>query len=218
MSWKGNLRWSMMKIHLENVINNPILFAEKRFRHTLLFGTEKGLQDEKKGWSKYLNKICSKAQNLYFDKLKDKFGSKNLTQLSGMLSFYPTFWDKIDLEVINPHNRQNKTGTNPIYYEVVPKGSRGFFSILYLPTYWLEQSEKNLDIMNDLKMIVESIKEMMLKYGFSAKKSNDYGLIKNSWNKEKSLLTIKGFIEKEQFSNFTELENLLEKVNKGGSE
>ncbi|MBD3216035.1 MAG: CRISPR-associated protein [Candidatus Lokiarchaeota archaeon] len=219
MSWKGNLRWTMMKIHLENIINNPLLFAEKRFRHTLLFGTEKGLGDEMKGWSNYLNHICPKAQNLYLDKLKDKFYTKNIPPLKGMLSFYPTFWDKIDLEVINPHDRENKIGTNPIYYEVVPKESIGFFSILYFPNYWLEQSEKNheIRIRNDLKMTIEGIKEMMLKYGFSAKKSNDYGLIKKNWDKGKSLLIIKGFTEKERFSNFTELENLLKEVNKGGS-
>ncbi|MCX8071765.1 MAG: RAMP superfamily CRISPR-associated protein [Candidatus Binatia bacterium] len=38
----------------------------------------------------------------------------------GALVFHPTWFDKIDFEVINPHDRSHRTGRQPIYYEVVP--------------------------------------------------------------------------------------------------
>lgn len=40
----------------------------------------------------------------------------------GALVFYPTWFDKIGFEVINPHNRARRAGTQPIYYEVVTPG------------------------------------------------------------------------------------------------
>ena len=32
----------------------------------------------------------------------------------GRLNFYPTFFDQISLEIINPHDRKTKAGTNPV--------------------------------------------------------------------------------------------------------
>jgi len=47
--------------------------------------------------------------------------------------FYPTYFDRLSLEVINPHNRKTKAGTNPIHYEVVPKDTEGELQIVYIP-------------------------------------------------------------------------------------
>jgi CRISPR-associated protein Cmr2 len=38
----------------------------------------------------------------------------------GRLLFYPTYFDSLSLEIINPHDRNTKAGMNPIHYEVVP--------------------------------------------------------------------------------------------------
>lgn len=51
----------------------------------------------------------------------------------GRAIFYPTYFDKLSLEVINPHDRRKRAGTQPIYYEVVPEGTEGFLQIIYIP-------------------------------------------------------------------------------------
>jgi CRISPR-associated protein Cmr2 len=56
-SWKGNLRWSAMKTDLHAALNDLIAFSNKRLRHTLLFGSEKGLEAEG-SWKKYLDHCC----------------------------------------------------------------------------------------------------------------------------------------------------------------
>ncbi len=214
-AWKGNLRWTMMKIFLEPNINNPERFVEIRFRHTLLFGTEKGFEDVPKSWTKYLDGLCPDAKEIYRNKLKEFFNIKNIKNFhsKGMLYFYPTFWNKIDMMVINPHDRETKAGTKPIYFEIVPEDAEGFFRLVYVPIYWIGLGEKDLkkEVLKDLKSVVIGIREMMLTYGFSAKKSIGFGKIRESWDKNMSRLEIKGFTTK-KFGNFDELREIIEKL------
>ena len=215
-TWKGNLRWTMMKIQLEPSVKDPEKFAEIRFRHTLLFGTEKGREDTPTGWAKYLNELCRDAQVLYQKKLKEKFEKKEAPNLRGMLHPYSTFWDKIDMEVINPHDRKSKTGKTPIYFETVPKGSRGVFRIIYVPLHWIMLSDEELEkrTLRDLRDVVIGLKAMMLVYGFSAKKSTGYGVIKDEWDKDASKLMIKDFVKDSlKFSNFEELTQKVSRIN-----
>lgn len=209
MAWKGNLRWTMMKVFLEPITDNPEKFARIRFRHTLLFGTEKGWERKPTGWAEYLDNLCSEAKEKYRSLLKDfvKKEAKDV-HLQGMLYFYPTFWDRIDMMVINPHDRKTKTGKNPIYYEVVPKGAKGVFRLLYVPLYHLGSSMNDLKrhVLMDLENIVEGLKAMMLTYGFSAKKSSGYGVIEDGRDRKTSRLEIKGFSNTVRFSDFRELE------------
>ena len=208
MAWKGNLRWTMMKVFLEPAVNNPDKFAQIRFRHTLLFGTEKGW-GETKSWTEYLDNLCPDAKEKYESMLKEKFNRKNAKDVhtQGMLYFYPTFWNKIDMLVINPQDRRTKTGKNPIYFEVVPAGAKGVFRLVYVPFYWfgLPEDKFRKKVIEDLKDVIVGVKEMMLTYGFSAKKSSGFGLIKDEWNKDKSRLEIKGFYDVQKFDNFKEL-------------
>jgi CRISPR-associated protein Cmr2 len=51
----------------------------------------------------------------------------------GRAIFYPTYFDRLSLEVINPHDRRKRAGIQPIYYEVVPEGTEGFLQIIYIP-------------------------------------------------------------------------------------
>lgn len=211
MSWKGNLRWTMMKVHLEPEVNNPEEFANVRYRHTLLFGTEKGMEEYAKGWTKYLDEISPQAKEIYRDRLKERFKSEEIPSLTGMLHFYPTFWDRIDMEVINPHDRRTKTGKNPIYYEVVPRGAKGIFRLLYVPYYYIHDLKIN-EILKDLEDVVKGLKEMMLTYGFSAKKSSGYGVIESNWDREKSCFIINGLTKRLKFSNYEELKVEIEKL------
>jgi len=215
MAWKGNLRWTMMKIKLEPEASNPEKFAQIRLLHALLFGTEKGW-GETKGWAEYLDNLCPDAKERYRNLLKDTFNRENAKDIhmQGMLHFYPTFWDKIDMIVINPHDRRTKTGRNPIYFEVVPAGAKGVFRLAYVPLYWFDLSEEELKkkVIRDLKDIIDGIKGMMLTYGFSAKKSSGFGVIEDGWNKDESRLEVKGFYGVQRFGNFEELKRVVEKM------
>ena len=51
----------------------------------------------------------------------------------GRAIFYPTFFDKLSFEILNPHDRRTRAGTIPINYEVVPEGTEGVLQIVYIP-------------------------------------------------------------------------------------
>ena len=213
-SWKGNLRWTMMKVFLEPAANDPDKFAQIRFRHVLLFGTEKGW-GEAKSWACHLDNLCPDAGKKYEDMLKDKFNKDKIKDmhLQGMLYFYSTFWNKIDMHVINPHSRKTKTGKNPVYFEIVPAGANGTFRLVYIPFHWFGSPEDELKdrVIEDLRDVITGVRKMMLDYGFSAKKSLGFGIIKNEWDKDGSRLEVKGFYDVKKFSNFEELEEIVGK-------
>jgi len=207
-SWKGNLRWVMMKEFIEPE-RDVDKFSEARMRHTLLFGTEKGLYDkESEGWAEYLDNLCPNGKEKYRECLKEMFNTQNMPDIKGSLYFYPTFWNKIDLEVINPHDRKTKTGKKPIYLEVVPTGAKGTFHLLYIP----QQIEtKRQYLPKNQKEIALGLKEMMLTYGFSAKKSSGYGIVKDKWEQKGSIIIIEGTKNfQEKFSNFNSLISIIE--------
>jgi CRISPR-associated protein Cmr2 len=98
---------------------------------------------------------------------------------SGRLYFYPTFFDKIGLEVINPHARQKGTSARgPIYLECVPKDATGNFVILYLPF----GEVKKCEVAEDLKRVAEGVKAMLTVYGFGAKTSSGFGVVEDQLN------------------------------------
>ena len=97
---------------------------------------------------------------------------------AGRLSFYPTFFTQTSLEIINPHDRKRRVGKNPILFEAVPAGAEGTFSLLYVPFDLIGQDEAEIrrQAIADLQLVAEGIKEMMLTYGFSAKRTSGYGV------------------------------------------
>ena len=98
---------------------------------------------------------------------------------SGRLYFYPTFFDQIGLEVINPHDRQKGTSARgPIYLECVPKDATGNFVILYVPF----GDVKKCEVAKDLKGVAEGVKAMLTVYGFGAKTSSGFGVVEDQLN------------------------------------
>jgi len=106
----------------------------------------------------------------------------------GRLQFYPTFFNRIGLDIINPHNRETKAGTVPIYFEMAPEKAefsentektKGEFSLLYVPFDLIGEDEAIVmkEVRNDFDIIIESIYKLLIYYGFSAKKSSGYGVI-----------------------------------------
>ena len=92
----------------------------------------------------------------------------------GRAVFYPTYFDKISLEVINPHDRRKRVGKAPIFYEVVPKGSKGIFQIVYIP---FDLSVNKDEIESDINYLINAI-EMLAKKGIGAKTKLGWGSYK----------------------------------------
>jgi CRISPR-associated protein Cmr2 len=93
----------------------------------------------------------------------------------GALVFYPTWFNRIGFEVINPHSRERRAGTQPIYYEVVPIGTNGTLSLLYAPWPGMNPEAKPEEIMPKL---LEAIEALLTTYGISAKRTAGWGTAK----------------------------------------
>ena len=189
--WKGALRSAMIRklaSKLEDSEINEDEFITERLQLYRLFG------DEKDGTAEFLNRIFAeyrlkkKQNNLdtkleeEIEKVKEEFEAKLIRQglktekvegYQGWLHFYPTFFDRIGLEVINPHDRKTGAGKQPIYLECVPEETKGTFTLLYVPMS--EVDEKVAE--EDLKAVTKGVKSMLTKYGFGAKTSSGYGVV-----------------------------------------
>jgi CRISPR-associated protein Cmr2 len=183
-SWKGLLRWTVMHTRLTLKKDQPAeQFAQERFAQTLLFGDEKGEEPgQTKDFAAYLDNLGgSAARKLYVQKIREYFHLDEKAEMphhSGRLMFYPTFFNLIDVEVINPHSRKTRAGTHPIYLECVPVGAKGTFSLLYVPFDLIGKDENEIQnqALADLQLVAEGLKEMFLTYGFSAKRTSGYGV------------------------------------------
>lgn len=204
-SWKGNLRWTAMHVRIarqfddeqrrllesesdgtsimpEQDEENAVKYAGERFRHTLLFGSEQGWHEEAPtGWTNYLDSLIGTyGSKTYRNLLRNHFGVRAndpTPRVRGRLQFFPTYLDKIDLEVINPHDRETRTGKLPIYFEVAPAGAKGCFSLLYVPYDLIGDKDARCAASHtDLEIVVIALEAMLCDYGFSAKKSSGFGV------------------------------------------
>ncbi|MCL4514311.1 MAG: RAMP superfamily CRISPR-associated protein [Firmicutes bacterium] len=104
---------------------------------------------------------------------------------SGRLFIYPTFFNKVELEVINPHDRATRAGRRPILMECVPAGAGGIFTLIYVPFDRAGTKGKEADaetarqVEQDLQAAAAALKEMLTVLGFGAKVSSGYGLARN---------------------------------------
>ncbi len=96
----------------------------------------------------------------------------------GRALLYPTFFDRIDLEVLNPHSRVTRAGTVPVLMEAVPAGASGVFTLLYFPFDLLNEppDQAEAEVREDLRALGEAIVLIMRIHGFSAKRSRGFGL------------------------------------------
>ena len=184
-SWKGLLRWTAMhtRLVLKKDTLSPEEFAKERFVQTLLFGDEKGEEPgETKDFAAYLDKLGGKeAREWYEQKIRARFRTDENVEMphhSGRLIFYPTFFDQIEVEVINPHSRKTRAGTYPIYLECVRQGAKGTFTLLYVPFDLVGQNQESIvdEAGKHLRYLVPMIKHLFLTYGFSAKRTSGYGV------------------------------------------
>lgn len=91
---------------------------------------------------------------------------------AGRLHCFPTGFKRTRCEVINPHNRARRVGSQPILLETVPEGESGTFTALYVPFGNAQDGEAAAD----LTICAAAIRALLLEWGIGAKKSNGNGL------------------------------------------
>jgi len=108
------------------------------------------------------------------------YRSEKIESLQGRVFCFPTFFDRIGLEIINPHDREQRVGKNPILFECVPAKAIGTFRLLYVP-YDL-QSDVTPDetrlrdqVKADLSLVARALHDLFTVYGFGAKTSSGFG-------------------------------------------
>jgi CRISPR-associated protein Cmr2 len=222
-SWKGNLRWSALK----NLVSKISGITEKekkreiafhrRARIVRIFGNEKENRENSLFEEIFPDKIQEKGRivsnfNQIFLQhiIKHNYVNKDGNG-KGRLSCYPTFFSKIGLDVINPHDRKTRTGKNPITLEVVPKDTKGDLYLLYVPFDKIGENENETknEIEEDLLMICNAIKALLTEYGISAKRTSGYGAADIGRIEFKSELLKK-------YERHTDLDGLTGELNNGG--
>jgi len=163
-TWKGNLRFAGIK----NLERNSTNLVADRLTLLRLFGHENKAEKE------FLNKLMSDEMRRHYEEEAKKYTKTGLLQ--GRLTFFPTYFEKIGLEVINPHDRTKRVGTFPIYFESVPKGAEGKFFLLYCPfNLTITTNDPINEVKKDIEILTEALKSMFSDFGFGAKKKASCG-------------------------------------------
>jgi len=165
-SWKGNLRSAAV----ENMLTrntSPDQKRQERYSLIDVFGDEKGNGDEP---STHPDRALGQFLN-------DYFGFCPLGRRRGRLRCLPSYFDRIDLDVLNPRDRETRAGTQPIVFEVVPPGATARFGLFYFPFDLLghSDSKRTAAVREDWRLIGEAVHQMLRVSGFGAKKSSGCG-------------------------------------------
>jgi CRISPR-associated protein Cmr2 len=195
--WKGSLRamvtremvewWSDLKGNKQDTDENRKKFVDRRIQLTRLFGNEKDVALDNKKLDAYLDK--KGGEDLARDYRKQLELMTGTGFFAGRLRFYPTYFTQIGLEVINPHDREKGSG-QPIYFESVPVGSEGEFTLLYIPADRVGIAEAGVCsyIAEDLRVIADGLHDMFTVYGFGGKTSSGFGVAEESFCSEGQLM------------------------------
>lgn len=202
--WKGALKMAMLQQFVEwwCSLDEQVKtqrqyrkeFVAKRVSIGRIFGTEKGFEIDQKKFESYLDNLGDKKLSTWYKRYIRRYISQT-GFFSGRLYFYPTFFDKLSLEVINPHDRKKGTSKNPILIESVPIGATGEFVLLYVPFGKVDETQ----VAQDLELLVQGIEAMLTVYGFGAKTSSGFGVAQIYKNQD--------FLTKEEYKKFRLDEN-----------
>lgn len=151
-------------------------FVGRRLALVRLFGNEYGVDVSASEFNNYLDQYGGRAAaEIYHDRLRTMLREG---RRRGRLHFYPTYFKKIDLEVINRHDRVTGAGTVPVLFECVPEGEKGEFTILYVPYDLVGAKEVSArtEAAEDLLLLADGIECLFTNFGFGAKTGSAYGL------------------------------------------
>ena len=169
--WKGALQATMVRQLVGEKHNlGKQEWIVRRLQLVRLFGNEKGVAVDDTKFESYLDRQKPECAQEYRKRMKEITKSG---YIAGNLHFYPTYFNRIGLEVINPHERDTGVGKQPIYFECVPEGTEGQFTILYAPLHG-EINEGTSK--SDFEAVAKGIKAMLTIYGFGAKTSSGFGV------------------------------------------
>ena len=188
--WKGALRatmvqqladwWRGLKEQDRETRARRKEFVTRRLQLVRLFGTEKGVQmDDLKDrrFDAYLDGVGGRDLARWYRRTVRRFFSSS-GLCAGWLHFYPTFFTQIGLEIINPHSRESGAGEVPILIESVPAEAKGDFALLYVPR-GQNNAQTRQEVAADLRWMAEGLQEMLTVYGFGAKTSSGYGVVRD---------------------------------------
>lgn len=226
--WKGSLHaamtcqladwWVNLSEEEQAKDEHKDTFIKQRLQLVRLFGNEQGVEVDPSELETYLDRMGGKELAMrYRDELK-KMAPEGHRR--GRLMFYPTFFDRFGLEVINPHDRKTGAGSHPIYFETVPEGTRGRFALLYVPfdRAGEDVGETLREAAADLNRVAEGIAFLFTEFGFGAKTTSGFGLADLAKEKKESgVLEIRlpgGQELNEQLCRFSQLQELVENAQK----
>ena len=100
--------------------------------------------------------------NLTTENIQNKTLTPYLQPHRGRAIFYPTFFNMLSLEVINPHDRKRRAGINPIFFEIVPEDAEGTLQISYSPhdAVLTETQVLKEQVNKDLAFLCKTIEEV----------------------------------------------------------
>lgn len=222
--WKGALRAAMMRdlvFALQEGRMDETQFMEDRLRLYRLFGNEKdGATDflnrtwalhragprpetddaeQHTAWEQRFQAEQKAVSEQFEQLLRDRrYRIGDVEGFQGCLHFYPTYLDRLGLEVINPHPRDTGAGQHPIYFESVPSSATGTITLLYVSLAGPEMSpdEARQQVAEDLTAVAEGIQAMMTRHGFGAKTSDGFGVVgqefvKDEQGKSQAIIRVK---------------------------
>ena len=205
--WKGTLHAAMARDISSKASDAD--FINRRIQSIKLFGYENTTISD------FLNKERPETKNEFERQLKWKVNiDANGNFLNaGRLRFSPSYFNKISIEIINPHDRVKKAGTNPIYLECVPKNSHALFQLLYVPFDLIGEPRDLIitPVLRDLGAVAKMIQDVFIIYGFGAKITSGFGVAKNELTNGSA--SIKGYHQNGhknipiKFSSFSEMKN-----------
>ena len=172
------------------IIQNPIL-KEKVFKVPMMRGSswkgvianagKKIIQDKfeknDSGWRtdyesyiRIFGTVSESEKDTLITIWENSLGSKPPTH-KGHAIFYPTYFNQLSLEIINPHDRKTKAGTNPIHYEVVPTGTEGIIQIVYIPFGLIQKTDEFIKkaAEQDEAFLRNMVERAITEEGFGAK-------------------------------------------------
>jgi len=184
-SWKGSLRAAAVtnlldREHLPEVRDGRRVL--ERLRLKKLFGDEKdseGVETSSEDKLRvYLDRKMGEAARTTFHQYHAEWSDGDDMRRKGRIRILPSYFDKIDLDIIHPRDRHTRAGSTPITLEVVPKDATALFTLIYLPFDLLGISSGDalrLEILRDIKLLGEALDTLLRRQGLGAKTSSGFG-------------------------------------------
>ncbi|PDW02160.1 RAMP superfamily CRISPR-associated protein [Candidatus Viridilinea mediisalina] len=184
--WKGALRtalvqhlvawWGSLNDDERQQCSHRRMFLRRRFQMARLFGNEKGVQTDDASFDAFLDQLGGERLAQIYRRVVRRYLAAS-GFVAGRLHFFPTFFDQLGLEVINPHSRQSGVGERgPILLEAVPQGATGTLLLLYVPFGRLNRRA----VAQDLEMTAQGLQALLTTYGFGAKTSSGFGVVEEA--------------------------------------